>query len=72
MMRAHSCPKCQGAMGEGFMLTEKGGTRTVSTWVPGPPQKRWWGLKLAAKPIEIATWRCPRCGYLENYAPVKD
>lgn len=69
-MRSHMCPKCQGSMAEGFVVTEKGGIPRVSGWSEGPPQKSWWGIiKLSGKQIPIATWRCHRCGYLEQYAP---
>lgn len=71
-MRSHSCPKCQGTMAEGFVAAEKSGFPVVSSWVQGPPEKGWWGnVKMRGKPITIATWRCQRCGYLENFAPVK-
>jgi len=57
-------------MSEGFVLdVNQGGARTVSTWVEGAPDKGFWGLKLRGKPqFEIQTWRCGRCGFLENYA----
>lgn len=67
-MRAHTCPKCQGSMHEGFVLSERYGVSAVSNWVEGPPRKSIWGLKFKTKPIEIRTWRCQRCGFLENYA----
>ena len=55
-------------MVEGYVLTEKSGTKAVSSWAEGAPQKAWYGLRLKSKPIEIATWRCQRCGFLESYA----
>ncbi len=69
-MRSNSCPKCQGSMTEGFVLdVNQGGSRTVSTWVEGAPEKRWYGLKVSGKAkYEIQTWRCGRCGFLESYA----
>ena len=67
-MRTHSCPKCQGSMVEGYMLSERSGAGAVSGWIAGAPQKKWWGLKQPTKPVEIQTWRCQRCGFLENYA----
>ncbi len=71
-MTLHACPKCQSSMQRGFVLDNThGGARTVSSWVEGEPQKGFWvGVKLEGKePIEIETWRCGRCGYLEQYAP---
>ena len=68
-MRSHTCPKCQSIMAEGFVAAEKYGMPTVSSWIEGAPRKGWWGdVKTSGKPIPIATWRCQRCGYLENYA----
>jgi hypothetical protein len=71
MQRPTSCPKCEGAMTEGFIVDNGYGTRTVSTWAEGEPRKSIWvGVKLGDKPpVEIQTWRCGRCGYLESYAP---
>ncbi len=68
MMRSHSCPKCQGTMAEGYMLSERQSMRVVAGWVSGAPQRGWFGLKRVGKPIDIASWRCQRCGFLENYA----
>ena len=69
-MRPHTCPKCSGSMAEGYTLDSQSSSYTVSQWVSGAPVKSLFvGLKLKGKdkrPIE--TWRCGRCGYLENYA----
>jgi hypothetical protein len=68
-MRKPACPKCQGTMSDGFVLSERYGASAASSWVEGPPRKSiWLGMKLRGKPIEIKTWRCQRCGFLENYA----
>lgn len=42
----------------------------MSSWVEGTPEKSIWvGVKLRGrKPIEIATWRCGSCGFLESDA----
>jgi len=47
------------------------GANAVSSWVEGEPQKSIWvGVKLEAKePIDIESWRCSRCGFIEQYAP---
>ena len=70
MARSRTCPKCQGSMSEGFLLDQTYGSRGVSSWVEGAPEKSIWvGVKLhGRKPIEIATWRCGSCGFLESYA----
>ena len=46
------------------------GTRAVPKWVAGVAQKSFWtGLKLRGlEQIEVATYRCRRCAYLESYA----
>lgn len=70
MPRPSGCPKCQGSMTEGFIIDNSYGTRTVNTWVEGEPTKSiWTGIKmLGRKPMDITTWRCTRCGFLESYA----
>jgi hypothetical protein len=70
MARSKTCPKCQASMTEGFVVDHTHGGRAVSSWVEGPPQKSMWvGVKLGGqKPLEIATWRCGSCGFLESYA----
>jgi hypothetical protein len=39
--------------------------------VEGAPERGWFRLlKLRGKrQLEVQTWRCTRCGYLESYAP---
>jgi predicted Zn-ribbon and HTH transcriptional regulator len=71
MAHAHNCPKCHSAMIEGFVMDNTYGTLAVSAWVEGAPKKSIWvGVKLdGQKPIEIETWRCGKCGFLESYAP---
>ncbi|MFL9840900.1 PF20097 family protein [Sphingomonas sp. ST-64] len=69
-MRSRHCPKCQSTMIEGFMVDEGYGTRHVTKWVEGAPQKSvWTGVKVRKlRKLDIQTWRCRNCGYLENYA----
>lgn len=68
---AKECPRCQGSMTEGVIIDNTYGARGVSTWLEGAPVKSlWMGLKLQGKkPIEVRTFRCNRCGFLESYAP---
>ena len=70
MARSKSCPKCQASMAGGFVIDNTHGGRTVSSWLEGAPNKSFWvGVKLEGKkPIEITTWRCGSCGFLESYA----
>ena len=70
MARSKTCPRCQGSMTEGFLLDQGQGSRSVIKWVEGAPQKSIWvGVRLGnQQPIEVATWRCASCGFLESYA----
>ena len=69
-MAQPSCQKCQSSMKQGFVIDHTYGSRGVSTWIEGAPEKSVWvGVKLSGKKaFEVQTWRCPRCGFLENYA----
>ena len=65
-----TCPKCSGRMEQGFVPEAKDHSTKVEMWFEGPPQKRWYGLKTRGiRRMEIQTWRCQRCAYLESYAP---
>ena len=68
--RTPDCLRCSGQMEPGFVVDEGYGTRTVTKWVAGPPEKSaWTGLKMRGKQrMDITTYRCKRCGYLESYA----
>ena len=70
MKRSLKCPKCEGSMSEGFILDEAHGYHRVNRWQLGKPIKSiWTGVKQRrADQMPVATWRCDRCGYLENYA----
>ena len=70
-MRSHTCPKCQSSMAEGFVIdVNQSGAHTVSTWFEGAPERAWYGgIKTRGKPqFKIQSWRCNRCGFLEQYA----
>ena len=65
-----SCAKCGGRMEQGFVPEAKDHSTKVEMWVEGAPRKKWWGLSYkGSKRLEIETWRCGRCAYLESYAP---
>lgn len=70
MSNAPECPKCKGEMEEGFTLDVTHGSRLVSGWVAGAPERSFWvGIKVKGKRHKsITTWRCKSCGYLESYA----
>lgn len=71
MHKPGACPKCQGSMSEGWVIDKTDNARGIASWVEGAPEKSFWvGVKLGGKtPVEIKTWRCSRCGFLESYAP---
>ena len=70
MPQSNQCPKCGGSMAEGFVLDKTHGGAGVAAWVEGAPMiSLWTGVRLTGRPqTRIATWRCRRCGFLENYA----
>lgn len=68
---AKTCAKCGGRMDEGRLVTtDSNSARLQVGWVHGIPERSFWtGLKVAKKDImTVATYRCTRCGLLENYA----
>lgn len=58
-------------MQEGFVLEHTRHSRGVTQWVEGKPVGSFWqGLSLSGRMrLQIAGYRCPRCGLLEMYAP---
>jgi hypothetical protein len=64
------CPKCSQPMDEGFILDNTHGGQLPSEWMEGAPQvSRWWGLATRGKEKRrVATFCCPKCGFLESYA----
>jgi len=57
-------------MVEGVTLDRTYGSVLPSTWMEGAAIKGWTGsLKMKGKTqIDIKTYRCAACGYLESYA----
>ena len=70
-MRSRTCPKCSGRMNEGAILTRDSyDMRHAGEWLEGVPEKSiWTGLKVRGRTVlPITSFRCERCGFLENYA----
>jgi hypothetical protein len=68
---SRQCPKCSSSMSEGFVADRTHhSAAAVPSWVEGEPERSvWTGLKLSGRSrFDIATWRCTRCGFLEQYA----
>ena len=57
-------------MTEGFIMDVSHGAVLVPRWVAGKPERSFWsGTKVTGKEqCKVATYRCPKCGYLESYA----
>lgn len=69
-MSEHRCAKCDGAMGEGFVIDSTDYAARVARWVEGAPA---YGLLRILKTrgrreLPVRTFRCTKCGYLESYA----
>ncbi len=66
------CPKCNDLMDEGFLL-DRGDMNVVfqPMWIEGKVEKSiWTGIKTTdRRKKEVITFRCPKCGFLEFYAP---
>ncbi|WP_428306850.1 PF20097 family protein [Lacipirellula sp.] len=64
------CPKCAGAMEQGFVADLMGPLAgDVSKWNPGPPKSAFFTLtKRSYKELPMAAFRCASCGYVEFYA----
>jgi hypothetical protein len=69
-MGSKQCSKCQGSMTEGFVVDTTYGGSNASQWAAGVPMKSFWGgVKVRGKVKHtVQSWRCQRCGLLENYA----
>jgi hypothetical protein len=67
--RNDACPKCRAKMEVGAIADNTYNRTLVSTWIEGMPEKGFFGLKARGKKqLEITTYRCTSCGYLESYA----
>jgi Domain of unknown function (DUF6487) len=67
----HECPYCRVNMEEGVVLDRQHhGRPGPQTWTEAPLEKSFWtGVKLTGKQqFEVATWRCPDCGFLASFA----
>ena len=64
------CPKCGGALEEGFIRDAVTGGSVPSAWYRGRLERsRWMGVKTIGKvKYQVRTYRCNQCGFLESYA----
>jgi Domain of unknown function (DUF6487) len=73
-MRTPTCPKCSQPMDEGFIVDHSHGRNYQAEWVEVPPQKSFWtGVRIDGPTDhrKVATFCCPKCGFLESYAETK-
>jgi len=60
-------------MEQGFLVDRAhANSPKVQSWHPGEPRKlSFWVWSIADRKAElnVETFRCPACGYLESYAP---
>ena len=67
----HTCPKCASPMETGFILDKIDDSRfQTPEWLEGNHERAFWtGLNAEGRSrIDIITYRCERCGFLESYA----
>ena len=69
-MNVSQCPKCKSSMEEGFIKDQSYGAVYPTHWVEGEPEKSFWETTKTRgkKQVQVATYRCTSCGYLESYA----
>lgn len=69
-MTTLECPKCAGRMDEGYLLDNSDKGAAPLQWISDPPERRWWGIRLKGHAqLQVRSFRCRSCGYLESYAP---
>ena len=72
-MSATTCPKCHTDMETGYIIDKgiPGGSASVPEWADGEPARSFWsGVRLKGHERHaVVTHRCPKCGFLESYAP---
>lgn len=62
-------------MSVGFVVDfTAGGHRQVEKWIAGEPKPSFWhGVDVSTeRQVEVVTYRCDTCGYLESYAPGRE
>jgi hypothetical protein len=69
MRKQSACPKCDGAMREGFLVDNGYGAIHVGTWQEGAPERRiMTGYKQTPKTqSKIKLFACDHCGFVESF-----
>lgn len=70
-MQTPTCSRCSVSLQEGFLIEHTRNSRSVTEWAEGQPVTSFWrGLSLSGRMrLRTTSYRCPRCGLLEIYAP---
>lgn len=69
MAKSLVCPKCSGAMLEGFVLDSSNEKDTSPiVWTEGQPDKQSTKVIEGNMRFPIRTYCCRKCGFLEFYA----
>lgn len=70
-MPSHHCSKCQSPMAEGFVASRSLDFTRPDDWVNGAPEPSLvFGTKVRSKEHHpLVAYRCPRCSFVEFYAP---
>jgi rubrerythrin len=81
MKEQMNCLRCSQPMHTGFQVDDVSReSYRQAQWAPGPPHSKEgkflgmkmfeeWCLEIKKEDLKpIVTWRCPECGYLEQYA----
>ncbi len=69
--RSVVCTKCGGKTEEGFIQDCSHTMALVAQWIKGKPEKTFFGATKTEgkRHLEVVTYRCDDCGFLEHYAP---
>jgi hypothetical protein len=67
-MRTPKCPKCSEPMDEGYIGSSISLNKNPAQWVKGPPETSFWKRLKTPSGRCVATYCCPKCGFLESYA----
>jgi hypothetical protein len=64
------CPACRVSMEVGYVLDHTRNRQLPAEWVEGAPERSWLsGVSVKDRDrYEIESWRCPRCGALQEFA----
>lgn len=71
MRQAPECSQCGGRMTRGYLLDHSHAAYHSAHWLEGAPPLSGFGDRIhprLERSIPVTTFRCERCGFLQNYA----